>query len=148
MWEVHPAWDRYKEPVFRAYFEANLASGGSLTMMERGSGTVVGSSRYWEVDSTTCSVEIGATYLARSHWGSGINREAKRLMITHALAAVEAVTFRIGATNIRSRRAIEKIGARLTGRTDVSLMAGVPTEHVIYEVTRTTFANGPLNAGA
>jgi RimJ/RimL family protein N-acetyltransferase len=148
MWEVHPAWDRYKEPVFRSYFDANLASGGSLTTIERATGTVVGASRYWEVDPATNSVEIGASYVARAHWGSGINRAVKRLMIGHALRTLDSVNFRIGASNIRSRRAIEKIGARLTGRTDVSVMAGVPTEHVIYEITREGFATGPLSVAA
>ena len=105
-------------------------------------------SRFWEVDPATGSAEIGATYVARAHWGSGANREMKRLMIAHALTTLRAVTFRIGASNTRSRRAIEGIGARLTGRTDVSLMAGVPTDHVIYEMTREDFASGPLNANA
>ena len=148
LWEVHPAWDRYKEPVFRSYFDANLASGGSMTTIDRASGAVIGASRYWEVDPATQSVEIGATYLARTHWGSGINHEAKRLMVAHALGAVEAVTFHIGATNIRSRRALEKIGGWLTDRTDMSMMAGVPVEHVIYEITRDDFARGPLTSTA
>ena len=148
LWEVHPAWDRYKEPVFRSYFDANLASGGSLTTLERATGAVIGASRYWEVDPATQSVEIGATYLARTHWGSGINHEVKRLMVGHALGAVEAVTFRIGAINIRSRRALEKIGGRLTDRTDMSMIAGVPVEHVIYEITRDEFSRGPLTATA
>lgn len=148
MWEVHPAWDRFKEPVFRAYFGANLASGGSLTTVERATGTVVGASRYWEVDPATNSIEIGASYVARAHWGGGVNRDVKRLMLGHALQTLDSVTFRIGASNLRSRRAIEKIGARLTGRTDVSVMAGVPTEHVIYQITREDFASGPLSAAA
>ena len=58
------------------------------------------------------------------------------------------MTFRIGIDNFRSRRAIERVGARLTGRTDVSIMAGVPTTHVIYEMTRDDFARGPLSAVA
>ncbi len=134
--------------MFRSYFDANLASGGSLTTLERATGAVIGASRYWEVDPATRSVEIGATYLARTHWGSGINHEVKRLMVGHALGAVEAVTFRIGAINIRSRRALEKIGGRLTDRTDMSMIAGVPVEHVIYEITRDEFSRGPLTATA
>jgi N-acetyltransferase len=145
LWEVHPAWDRYKEPVFRAYFDANLASGGSMTIIDRAAGAVIGASRYWEVDPEHQSVEIGATYLARSHWGSGINLEVKRLMIAHALDTVLAVEFRVGAGNVRSRRALEKIGAHLTDRTDISVMAGVPTEHVIYAIDREDFARGPLS---
>jgi RimJ/RimL family protein N-acetyltransferase len=69
-------------------------------------------------------------------------------MLGHALQVLDSVNFRIGASNIRSRRAIEKIGARLTGRTDVSVMAGVPTEHVIYQIKREDFASGPLSATA
>ena len=145
MWEVHPAWDRYKEPVFREYFDRNLASCGSLTAIDRASGAVIGASRFWEVDPTTGTAEIGATYVARTHWRSGVNREMKRLMIGHALAVLPGVHFRIGVDNTRSRRAIEGIGARLTNRTDVSMMAGVPTEHVIYEIRRDDFANGPLS---
>lgn len=148
LWEVHPAWDRYKEPVFRAYFDANLASGGSLTTLDRATGAVIGASRYWEVDPATRSVEIGATYLARALWGSSINTQVKGRMVAHALDAVEAVTFRIGASNIRSRRALEKIGGRLTDRTDMSMMAGILVEHVIYEITREDFARGPLTVTA
>jgi len=144
MWEVHPAWDRYKEPVFREYFERNLASGGSMTAVDRMSGAVIGASRFWEFDPATGTAEIGATYVARAHWRKGANREMKRLMIGHALAAIPAVEFRIGVTNTRSRRAIEGIGARLTDRTDISMMAGMPTEHVIYELGSDEFANGPL----
>jgi N-acetyltransferase len=148
LWSVHPAWDRYKEPVFRAYFDANLASGGSLTILDHPSGKIVGASRFWEVDPATNSVEIGATYIVRDRWGSGVNHAVKRLMVGHALAVVDAVTFRIGAANVRSRRAVEKIGGRLTDRTDISVMAGVPTEHVFYEITRDIFENGPLIAAA
>ena len=144
MWEVHPAWDRYKEPVFRAYFDANLASGGSLTTLDRATGAVIGASRYWEVDPETNSVEIGATYLARAHWGSGINREVKRLMVGHALASVAAVNFRVGAGNIRSRRALEKIGGRLTDRIVNAPMAGGAVAHVVYAIDRAGFAASPL----
>lgn len=148
MWEVHPAWDRCQAPIFREYFERNLASGGSLTAIDRATSAVVAASRFWEVEPATGTAEIGATYVARSHWRTGVNREMKRLMIGHALGVLPAVTFRIGINNVRSRRAIERIGARLTDRTDMSIMAGVPTTHVIYKVTRDYFARGPLTAAA
>jgi RimJ/RimL family protein N-acetyltransferase len=83
--------------------------------------------------------------LARSHWGGETNREMKRLMLAHALAAVERVWFRVGEANWRSRRAMEKIGGRLTARTETIEMAGQPVVHVIYEIDRGSFANGPLN---
>ena len=145
IWAVHPAHDRWQEPVFRAYFDQGLASGGALAVIERASGQVVGSSRY---DSYAAveggSVEIGWTFLARRLWGGGFNAEMKRLMLAHALQSVERVEFRVGESNTISRRAMEKIGGVLTDREDISIRAGVPQRHVIYEIDREGFASGPL----
>ena len=146
VWELHPAHDRWQEPVFRKFFAEAMAQGGALVAIEKASGAVVGSSRFWAYDPAHGgSVEIGWTVLARSHWGGETNREMKRLMLKHALAAVERVWFRVGETNFRSRRAMEKIGGRLTDRTETIDMAGEPVGHVIYEIDRASFACGPLN---
>ncbi|MCA1661404.1 MAG: GNAT family N-acetyltransferase [Novosphingobium sp.] len=146
VWELHPAHDRWREPMFRAFFAEALAQGGALAAIDKQSGAIVGSSRYWAHDPAEGgSVEIGWTVLARSHWGGSFNREMKRLMLAHALAAVERVWFRVGETNLRSRRAMEKIGGRLTDRTESIEMAGQPVLHLIYEIDRESFAAGPLN---
>ena len=55
------------------------------------------------------------TFLARSHWGGTYNGEMKRLMLAHAFRFVESVLFLIGPRNVRSQRAIEKIGAVRAG---------------------------------
>lgn len=81
-------------------------------------------------------VEIGWTFVARDRWGNGINAEVKRLMVAHALAHFTTVGFRVGRDNLRSRRAMEKVGAVLTDRLDTTIRAGVPVEHVVYEVRR------------
>jgi RimJ/RimL family protein N-acetyltransferase len=148
IWEVHPAGDRWQEPVFRAYFADALDKGGALAVIDKSSGQVIGSSRMQGHDpANSGSVEIGWTFLARSHWGGATNREMKRLMLAHALGFVERVMFRVGESNWRSRRAMEKIGGRLSGETEVEVRAGQPAVHVIYEITRESFANGPLMAG-
>lgn len=147
-WAVHPAHDRWQEPVFRAYFEEGLASGGALAVIERASGEVVGSSRFDRYRAEQGGiVEIGWTFLARRLWGGGYNAEMKRLMLVHALHSVERVEFRVGENNVISRRAMEKIGGRLTEREDISVRAGVPQRHVIYEIDRAGFAAGPLAHG-
>ena len=79
-------------------------------------GRVVGSSRYHGWDPERREVEIGWTFLARSHWGSRHNAEIKALMLRHAFRAAERVVFRVGAANVRSRRAVERIGAVLEGQ--------------------------------
>ncbi len=146
VWELHPANDRWQEPVFGEYFANALKYQGALVVIDKASGQIVGSSRMQGHDPADGgSVEIGWTFLARSHWGGEYNREMKRLMLTHALQFVERVDFQVGVTNLRSRRAMEKIGGRLSERTNTVEMAGGPVKHVIYEITRESFAAGPLS---
>jgi RimJ/RimL family protein N-acetyltransferase len=147
IWAIHPAHDRWQESVFRAYFEDALAQGGAVAVIDKASGAIVGSSRWQGHDPADGgSVEIGWTFLARSHWNGAYNPELKRLMLTHALRFVERVLFRVGETNLRSRRAMEKIGGRLTDAVDYTQMAGREVRHVVYEITRESFATGPLNS--
>ena len=145
IWDIHPAHDRWQEPVFRAFFADALAGGGAVAVIDRASGAIIGSSRWQGHDPADGgSVEIGWTFLARSHWGGAYNRELKRLMLAHAFGRVERVLFRVGETNLRSRRAMEKIGGRLTDELDVTHLAGRDIVHVVYEITRDSFAKGPL----
>ena len=145
IWAVHPAHDRWQEPVFRTFFDDALAKGGALAVIDVASGAMIGSSRFQNHHPAHGgSVEIGWTFLARSHWGGEANREMKRLMIGHALRFVERVLFVVGAQNLRSRRAMEKIGGRLNGFSEMRMMAGGPVEHLQYEITRARFAAGPL----
>ena len=145
IWEAHPQHDRWQEPVFRAYFDDALAQGGALAVIDRVSGAIVGSSRMQRYDPANGgSIEIGWTFLARSHWGGHYNPELKRLMLRHALGAVERVIFRVGETNWRSRRAMEKIGGRLTENSTVEPTASGMVRHVQYEIDRDCFAVGPL----
>lgn len=147
IWELHPANDRWQEATFRAYFADALDKGGAVAVIDKAIGAVIGSSR-WQgyVADNGGSVEIGWTFLARSHWGGAFNREMKRLMLAHALRYVERVDFRIGENNLRSRRAMEKIGGQLSARDGgVVQTASGPARHVIYEITRDGFAAGPLS---
>ena len=97
---------------------------------------MIGSSRYDFDRAEPDEVEIGWTFLARSHWGGRYNGEMKRLMLDHAFTGVSRVMFMIGETNIRSRRAIEKIGGRLTDRVHRAEMGGAAVVHVIYTIDR------------
>lgn len=136
VWEVHPAHDRWREPVFRAYFDAGIASGGALTILDKASGEVIGSSRFDNWNEAADEIEIGWTYLARAYWGGRYNREIKRLMLDHIHRFVGTVVFTVGEGNIRSRRAMEKIGGMLRPGTVQRMMAGEMKPHVIYEIRR------------
>ena len=136
VWEVHPAHDRWREDVFRAYFDGGTASGGALTILDRATGAVIGSSRFDNWNAATDEIEIGWTYLARSHWGGAYNAEIKRLMLNHIHRFVSTAVFTVGEGNVRSRRAMEKIGGVLRPGIVERLMAGEMQPHVIYEIRR------------
>jgi N-acetyltransferase len=136
IWEQHPAKNRYEEEVFRAFFREAMESGGALIAVDSRDGRVIGSSRFHGYDADKGEVEIGWTFLARSHWGGLYNGEMKRLMLRHAFRFVESVVFLIGPQNLRSQRAVEKIGGvRVGSRTDAS-----GRESVVYRITASMFA--------
>lgn len=130
IWAQHPCHDRWQRSVFRRYFDDGLASGGALLAIDRSSGAFVGSSRYHGYDAARREIEIGWTFLARSHWGGGHNHELKRLMLLHAFRFVATVLFYVGSANVRSQLAVERIGARRRG---IEQRSGIG--HVVYELT-------------
>ncbi len=137
LWEVHPAFDRYQEPVFRIYFAGAMASRGALAVIDRATGEIVGGSRYANYVAALNEIEIGWTFLARSHWGGAYNREMKSLMLTHAFRFFDSIRFNIGTINARSRRAVEKIGARYDGEYVPEAINGVlAIPHAIYRLSR------------
>ena len=145
MWARQPTHDRWQAPVFRAFFEDALAGGGALVILDKRTGEVIGSSRFQGHDPAGGGeVEIGWTFLARRYWGKGYNAELKRLMLEHALRSVARVVFRVGAENAISRKAMANIGGRLTGETFVAERTDGPMLHVVYEITRESFVDGPL----
>ena len=115
IWEQHPMKDRYKEEVFREFFREALDSGGAFAVIDSKDGRIIGSSRYFGFDEAKSEIEIGWTFLARSHWGGIYNREMKQLMLRHAFQFVNTVVFMVCPQNVRSQRAMEKIGGVRAG---------------------------------
>ena len=143
IWAMHPMHNRWREEVFREFFDEALASNGTLIVEDRASGMTIGSSRYDALDEAGGgSVEIGWTFLHPDYWGTGHNRDMKHLMAGHALESVARVDFRVGETNWRSRKALEKIGARISaGRVERPHVPGIgEVLHLYYELTRPDFA--------
>ncbi|MFL5340750.1 MAG: GNAT family N-acetyltransferase [Gemmataceae bacterium] len=136
IWEQHPNSDRYQEKVFRVFFREALDCGGALIAVDARDGQVIGSSRFHGYDPVNREVEIGWTFLARSHWGGVYNREMKRLMLRHAFRFVRRVLFVVGPHNLRSQRAVEKIGGiRAGSRRDVG-----GRESFVYRIEASAFA--------
>ena len=136
IWEQHPNSDRYKEEVFKEFFRGAIDSGGALVAVDSATARVIGSSRFHGYDEGRSEVEIGWTFLARSHWGGRYNGEMKQLMLRHAFRFVRSVIFIIGTGNLRSQRALEKIGGvRVGSKTD-----GDGRESFVYRITASDFA--------
>jgi N-acetyltransferase len=139
IWALHPARDRHLSEKFQPYFDKLLASGGTLVVIDRASGAMIGWSSYGEFKPEASEVEIGWTFLTRAYWGGETNRELKRLMLTHAFASVDTVVFRVAADNLRSRTAMEKIGGILIDRPAEIIFEGRAVPHVVYRINKTDF---------
>lgn len=136
LWEQHPQPDRCREPVFREFFREAIASGGALLVMDATTNEAIGSSRFAHYDEEARSIEVGWTFVARSHWGGRYNGELKALMLSHAFRFVERVHFVVGPRNFRSQRALAKIGAVRVGWRNPH----TGQERCVFEITAATFA--------
>jgi len=115
IWEQHPESDRYKEDVFKVFFEEALESGGAFVVIDKTNQQIIGSTRFYGYDPEKSEIEIGWTFLGRKYWGGRYNAEMKRLLLDHAFKFVESVIFFVGEKNFRSQKAMEKIGATREG---------------------------------
>jgi len=99
---------------------------------------VVGSTRYMNIDAVNHRVEIGTTWIARSWQRSFVNTHAKYLMLRHAfeVLACHAVELRTHSRNDQSRRAIERLGAKLDGilRQHTIMPDGHIRDTVVYSI--------------
>jgi RimJ/RimL family protein N-acetyltransferase len=88
-----------------------------FVIVRRDTGEAVGSTRFWKIDRANRKMEIGHTWLSESVQRSGINTEAKYLLLTHAFEVMEAVRvqFTTDELNEKSRAAILRIGAKQEG---------------------------------
>lgn len=110
IWEQHPSKDRYQEEVLKNFFQDALDSQSASTVIDSKDHQIIGSSRYHGYDEKRGEIEIGWTFLTRSHRGGTYNRELKSLMLNHAFQFVSSVIFLVEPDNLRSQRAVEKIG--------------------------------------
>lgn len=131
VWEQHPTFNRYQIEVFTEFFNGALESKGAFAIIEREKGEVIGTSRYYDFQPENRQVSIGFTFLGRHYWGGKFNGELKSLMLHHAFQFVDTIIFEVGERNHRSRRAVEKLGAKLFDRRDLDGQA-----HVAYRLLK------------
>jgi len=138
IWEQHTARDRYQEAVFRDFFRGAMESGGAFLVRDAKDGRVIGSTRFCAYDEERSEIEIGWTFLARSHWGGVYNAQMKWLMLRHAFQFVNTVVLLVGPRNLRSQRAVERIGGVRAGTKPDDLDG---EDNFVYQITASSFAN-------
>lgn len=133
-----------KPEEVRAEIERRLklqAAGSMLpfTVIDRHSGRIVGMTTYMNIDAAAPRVEIGSTWYAKSVQRTPLNTEAKLLLLTHAFESLDclAVEFRTHFMNHASRRAIERLGAKLDGilRAHQRMPNGTLRDTCVYSIT-------------
>lgn len=136
IWEQHPNKDRYKREVFENFFKGAMESNGAFIVYEKETNKIVGSSRYYELDEANSSVAVGYTFIAREFWGKGHNRALKTLMLDYAFQFVDKVILHIGATNFRSQKASEKLGAIKISEIEVAYYGEPVKWNFVYQIDK------------
>lgn len=131
IWEQHPEPDRYKREVFQIYFNSAIKSRSAFLILEKKSGKIIGSTRYYEFNLMSSSIAIGYTFLAKEYWGGKFNKAVKQLMLDYAFQQVNKIFFHIGANNIRSQTAIQRLGAKKV-REYTKQNKGITENHIEY----------------
>ena len=134
IWEQHPNKDRYKREVFEIFFKGAIESNGAFLVFDKRTGDSIGSTRYYGYDKDGSSVSIGYTFLGRDHWGTTYNRALKTLMLDHAFKFVNKVYFHIGAVNIRSQKAILKLGAEKIDEVEMEYYGEEKKLNYVYQI--------------
>lgn len=136
IWEQHPNSDRYKRPVFETFFKGAMESGAAFLICDNKSGQAIGSSRYYEMNIKEKSIAIGYTFLAKDHWGSLFNPALKYLMLNHAFTFFDKVILHIGANNIRSQKATEKLGAQKIAEIEMEYYGEANRLNFMYQIEK------------
>jgi RimJ/RimL family protein N-acetyltransferase len=139
LWRQSPSKDRYQRPVFEIFFREAIQSKAAFLLYDIKTAEIIGTSRYHDIHSADESITIGYTFLARAYWGGTYNKALKTLMLDHAFTQSKQVFFSIGENNIRSQKAIEKLGAIKTGHTENHTSSQPKNKHYIYKLTKETW---------
>jgi RimJ/RimL family protein N-acetyltransferase len=131
-----PQPDRYKKDVFQNYFKGAIESGGAFLIRNAETGEIIGCSRYYDPVTEKKEIKIGYTFFGRTSWGKGYNRATKDLMIRHAFSFADIIIFHVGVNNIRSRKAMEKLGAELIGVEEVAYYGEPSRQNCVYMVKK------------
>jgi RimJ/RimL family protein N-acetyltransferase len=110
-----------------------------FAVVEAASGEPVGMTSYMNIDAENRRLEIGSTWYRRRVQRTALNTECKRMLLAHAFEVLNciAVELRTHFLNVQSRRAIERLGAKLDGilRSHTMTADGLLRDTCVYSIT-------------
>ncbi|AZI56645.1 N-acetyltransferase [Epilithonimonas vandammei] len=136
IWEQHPNKDRYQREVFEKFFQGAMESKGAFKIMDKSSNEVAGSTRFYDYNPDENSIFIGYTFYATKFWGSKLNPQVKKLMLDYIFQFVDKVNFHVGKDNIRSQKAMEKLGAKKVDEVNVAYFGEPEKLNVVFEIDK------------
>lgn len=136
IWEQHPNKNRWQKEIFRVFFEGAMQSKGAFKIVDKNTGSILGSTRFYNYDEKENSLLIGYTFYSLACWGKGINHAVKTLMLNFIFQFVEKVDFHVGAENIRSQIAIKRLGTTKIAEQEVTYFGEQSKLNYIYSLTK------------
>jgi RimJ/RimL family protein N-acetyltransferase len=136
IWEQHPNKDRWQREVFKKFFEGAMESKGAFKIIDKKTGEIAGSTRYYNFNSEDKSVVIGYTFYGTKYWGTGLNPAVKRLMMDYIFQFADKIILNVGASNLRSQIAVTRLGATKIGEETVAYYGEAPKLNFVYEIRR------------
>lgn len=136
IWAMHPNKNRYQRDVFRNFFSGALESRGAFLIIDKDSKKVLGSTRFYDFNEIEQSVFIGYTFYGTQSWGKNINAGVKKLMLDYIFQFVDQVNFHVGKDNIRSVKAMAKLGAENLGFENVAYFGESSRMNVVFQIKR------------
>lgn len=136
VWAMHPNKERYKREVFQNFFTGALESKGAFLVIGKNSDEVLGSTRFYDFNEEDRRIFIGYTFFGTKSWGKNINAQVKKMLLDYIFQFVEKVIFHVGKDNIRSVKAMEKLGAENLGNEEVAYFGEAPKINTVFQITK------------
>lgn len=136
IWKQHPNKDRYQRGVFENFFKGALESNGAFKIIDKITGEVLGSTRFYDFNEKKNSIFIGYTFYGTKFWGKGVNPKIKKLMLDYIFQFVDTVHFHIGKENIRSQIAMERLGGQKIAEEEVAYFGEPAKINFVYEIKK------------
>ena len=109
--------EKFREFLKASLEEASAGKGFTFTIIDKSTGRMKGGTSFLDIQPASRSLEIGRTWIAKELQGTGFNAECKYLLLKYCFEELELIRvfFKTDSNNIRSQKAMEKIGAKYEG---------------------------------